>query len=525
MDTNRINRYLVNIGQLPNRITDVTENISKGAESVSKAIEKINSFVDNLEQNNPISKFLLCTLNKGVSAINSTAHKFEDIANKVVDKGQIIAGSIHPARDIANKISSSLDGLKQCGEVLNASAVLVDAVIDTASGHFHPRANETAINQFSSKWDEWAKKVDEIFHGLSPDSKQNILETLAKEHFGDNIYSLGSAIKNESAGIFGGIADFEDSLKFFRGSYRNPVEAATKIEQGVNGIISATEKVANSLNNIILRYQRGTGVDETGNKILAYLGNLHDTTTVAALNKILSLGTQTTTLAADSTQLLNVIKSKDPLAIYGAGQQTINDIKAIGNTLKNKSGSILKKSEKSEYGDVSGEDNRTTPGRLRSGNQAQQASGLQRNDNIPAATSDSYVCSSAKMKCSFGDKLSTLTILPSRTIYLTGHPQANISDHQPLLNISPFGKCHTIAYPATGSATAANHGRLTPMPCVPNTPFPWMGGKNDVLLKGQPALLKSSKCKCIWGGTITFTSDGQSMGDKQQVPTFSKTEY
>lgn len=98
---------------------------------------------------------------------------------------------------------------------------------------------------------------------------------------------------------------------------------------------------------------------------------------------------------------------------------------------------------------------------------------------------------------------------PDRTIWLTGQPQANISDHVPMRNIAPFGRCHTTAYPATGAATAAAHGKLTPMPCVPNTPFPWMGGKNDVILKGQPALLKSSTCKCVWGGTISITFDGQ----------------
>lgn len=131
--------------------------------------------------------------------------------------------------------------------------------------------------------------------------------------------------------------------------------------------------------------------------------------------------------------------------------------------------------------------------------------------------SDSYVCSKAKIKCSCGDKISTLTVFPDRTIWLTGEPQANISDHVSMRNIAPFGRCHTTRYPATGSATAANHGHLTPMPCVPNTPFSWMNGKNDVLLKGQPALLKSSTCKCVWGGTISFTKDGQIEGTGKDV--------
>lgn len=121
---------------------------------------------------------------------------------------------------------------------------------------------------------------------------------------------------------------------------------------------------------------------------------------------------------------------------------------------------------------------------------------------------ESYICSGAKIQCSCGDKISTLTVLPSRTIWLTGMPQANICDHHPMVNIAPFGLCHTIAYPPTGSATAA-HGKLTPMPCRPNTPFPWMDGKNDVLLQGSPALLQTSTCRCIWGGTINIKFDGQ----------------
>lgn len=123
--------------------------------------------------------------------------------------------------------------------------------------------------------------------------------------------------------------------------------------------------------------------------------------------------------------------------------------------------------------------------------------------------STTYVCSTAKIKCSCGDRISTLTVFPDRTIYLTGKPQANIRDHVSLKNIAPFGKCNTTSYPPTGSATSSNHGHLTPMPCVPNTPYCWMRGKNDVLLKGAPALLKTSTLKCIYGGTISITYDGQ----------------
>lgn len=55
------------------------------------------------------------------------------------------------------------------------------------------------------------------------------------------------------------------------------------------------------------------------------------------------------------------------------------------------------------------------------------------------------------------------------------------------------------------------------MPFVTYTPYPWMGGKNDVLLKSQPALLKSAKCKCVWGDTITITFDRQVDGTGNDV--------
>lgn len=123
--------------------------------------------------------------------------------------------------------------------------------------------------------------------------------------------------------------------------------------------------------------------------------------------------------------------------------------------------------------------------------------------------SDSYVTSQAMIKCSCGDKCTKLTIYPDRTVFLTEKPMANTSDHVSMYNIVPFGKCHTTAYPPTGSATAANHGTLTPMPCVPGTVTEWLNGKDDYIIKGKPALLKSSYCKCKWGGIITIIDDGQ----------------
>ena len=123
--------------------------------------------------------------------------------------------------------------------------------------------------------------------------------------------------------------------------------------------------------------------------------------------------------------------------------------------------------------------------------------------------SDSYVCSGAMMKCTMGTSPAKLTVRPTRTMNLTGQPQANISDHKTMVNLAPFGLCRSLAFPQTAAATAAALGTLTPTPCLHNTPMPWMGGKMDYLIKGQPALLKSSTCQCMWGGTISLVTDGQ----------------
>ncbi len=122
---------------------------------------------------------------------------------------------------------------------------------------------------------------------------------------------------------------------------------------------------------------------------------------------------------------------------------------------------------------------------------------------------DSYVCSGAIMQCSCGTSKAKLTVLPLRTVFLTGQPMANISDHLSFVNLGAFGQCRSLGFPATALATAAAHGKLTPRPCMHNTPFPWMGGKNDYIIKGAPALLKSSTCQCLWGGIISITDDGQ----------------
>lgn len=119
------------------------------------------------------------------------------------------------------------------------------------------------------------------------------------------------------------------------------------------------------------------------------------------------------------------------------------------------------------------------------------------------------VCMGANMMCTFGMAPSSLVVLPTNKVFTNQMPDANIMDHVPMTNIMPFGMCMSIANPAVAAATAAALGVLTPMPCVPNTPAPWVIGAPTDLLGNFPALDNISTLTCIWGGVITFITPGE----------------
>jgi hypothetical protein len=118
------------------------------------------------------------------------------------------------------------------------------------------------------------------------------------------------------------------------------------------------------------------------------------------------------------------------------------------------------------------------------------------------------VCMGAMMQCTFGMAPSSLVVLPANKV-MTETPDANIMDNIPMTNIMPFGMCMSPANPEVAAATAAALGVLTPMPCIPNTPAPWVPGAATVLLANFPALDNVSQLMCIWGGVITFSDAGQ----------------
>lgn len=118
------------------------------------------------------------------------------------------------------------------------------------------------------------------------------------------------------------------------------------------------------------------------------------------------------------------------------------------------------------------------------------------------------VCMGATLQCSFGAAPSTLVVLPANRV-LTQTPEANIMDNKPMVNILPFGMCSSPSNPAVIAATAAALGVLTPMPCVPVIPAPWMPGAPTVLIANMPALDNTCKLMCAWAGVIQITNPGQ----------------
>ena len=119
------------------------------------------------------------------------------------------------------------------------------------------------------------------------------------------------------------------------------------------------------------------------------------------------------------------------------------------------------------------------------------------------------VCMGATLQCSFGAAPSTLVVLPLNRTMAGGPPVANIMDNKPIVNVPPFGMCSSPSNPTVAAATAAALGVLTPMPCVPVLPAPWVPGAPTVLIGAMPALDNNSKLMCAWAGVIQIVNPGQ----------------
>lgn len=118
------------------------------------------------------------------------------------------------------------------------------------------------------------------------------------------------------------------------------------------------------------------------------------------------------------------------------------------------------------------------------------------------------VCMGDTLQCSFGAAPSSLVVIPQQPI-IAKTPVATIMDNKPMVNILPFGVCSSLANPQVAAATSAALGVLTPMPCIPVTPAPWVPGSPTFLIGNFPALTKTSKLMCTWAGVIQVVSPGE----------------
>ena len=132
-----------------------------------------------------------------------------------------------------------------------------------------------------------------------------------------------------------------------------------------------------------------------------------------------------------------------------------------------------------------------------------------------------YVCTGATLKCTMGTSCPKLIATP-KDVSLTGKDQANVADYVSMKNVPSFGRCRSLGYPPTASATAANHGRLTPMPCVPGTCPKWQVVDKDSLICGEPVLLETATLRCVYGGIISIVNPGQSLEIKVRSASFSQ---
>ena len=86
-------------------------------------------------------------------------------------------------------------------------------------------------------------------------------------------------------------------------------------------------------------------------------------------------------------------------------------------------------------------------------------------------------------------------------MFANGLPAGTIFDIIPMVNIPPFGLCHSFLNPEVIALTAAALGVPTPAPCIPIVVDPWISPSN-VVVDGMPILTEGSACECLWGGTI-----------------------
>ena len=114
------------------------------------------------------------------------------------------------------------------------------------------------------------------------------------------------------------------------------------------------------------------------------------------------------------------------------------------------------------------------------------------------------VISGALVSCNQGMVPIPLQVLPTVMTTTQACPVARITDMIPFVNVPPFGACQSALNPVT-LATG-----VSPAPCIPAIPAPWMPGAVTNLGMMIPFLTDNSQTLCAYAvGQISVTMPGQ----------------
>ncbi|MBC2580547.1 DUF4280 domain-containing protein [Clostridium sp. DJ247] len=121
-----------------------------------------------------------------------------------------------------------------------------------------------------------------------------------------------------------------------------------------------------------------------------------------------------------------------------------------------------------------------------------------------------YVVRGAKMKCKFGSHKRKINLPVSHGSYVNGKPMMNAGDRVEVKNITWFGTCQG-SCPSSGTIylIGENGGTVSGKKCIPKILGDWVNTKENTKVEGKAALTMESKVYCMYGGEITFASDGQ----------------
>lgn len=473
------------------------------AKQVKDSVDKV---VDAVQQ---IDKSLNNVFTRATTQLGINATSMLSLQAQLHTLVSTVGSSVPPAlKQAYANLGSGID-------TLSAGKTMLTVLVSDLQGKTTPASLAKFAQDLNTTWDDFADKANNMYYQLSGGAKSNILQDLVVSNFGQSVFDVGSALKKNSPTILSGIASYKSAIEGFGGSYRDPVVASEKIRSGVNAIVQSTADMAKSINNIVKAIQsRGGTATGTGFRALKALGELPNQTQMKLGLSIINIGADGISGYNNVMGTLDSLKKGDLKGAIDKGMAAGRDVKDVVDTFKGTKSSFGTaignlKITSANTGSLTGAAASIDASALEEVEQVQAQEVSEDEDSDDSSNDDSYVCSGATMRCSFGTSQAKLTVYPDRTVFLTGEPMANISDHISLYNIARFGRCRTVTFPPTGAATSAHHGHLTPMPCVPGTYSEWLNGKTDVIVKGKDALLKSSYCKCCYGGIITITKDGQ----------------